>query len=42
MYKIVWSHYFPDYAERMAWMNLSIVVQYAKNEADKLTLIPKE
>lgn len=39
---MVWHIKFPDYHERMAWINLPFVVQYAKNAADRMTLVPKE
>ena len=39
---MVWHIKFPDYDERMAWLNLPFVVQCAKNAADRMTLVPKE
>lgn len=39
---MVWHIKFPDYKERMAWLNLPFVVQYAKNAADRMSLVPKE
>lgn len=40
-FKMVWSHYFPDYAERMAWMNMPFMVEFAIRSAESLTLTPE-